>query len=347
MTATNIIIKCILLGGAVAAAVAGILHYKQTILDPPQSFHLANVHDVELQQSIEAISAESLIPSFLDVCHKWERLYDEHLIDSNTRDVRQKEMLSAFTPLFINRCNKAFSASVWDQPDWSHSYMNQWTAWILGQTDLSKAHVIPNSSEYGKKLTDIQQTIREYNNAWAMATATTYQSISVTKAKVAQAEKYKEEEPLKNCTSLVEALNTLPSKLRASHLSHIEYMVNGLHTPDINTYYNFSVDLQYAWNSISQYEGYYDTSSDTKEKELRQRVINIAYYTLDTFVDHANNLSHFDQYVSYEWYRNRLSQLIDDYMFDSDDKRKLQRKLLNYSNIEFLTEKYGIKGSLF
>lgn len=346
MTATNIIIKCILLGGAVAAAVAGILHYKQTILDPPQSFHFTNIHDVELQQSIEAISAESLMPSFLDVYHKWARLYDEDLIGSDTRDVRQKEMLSAFTPLFINRCNKAFSASVWDQPDWSHSFMNYMVGWVLGQTDLNGMHVIPKSSEYAEKLTNIQQTIQEYNNAWAMATATTYKSISTTKAKEAQAEKYKEEVPLKNCTSLVEALNMFPSKLRASHLSHIENMVNGLHCSDINFYTDFSINLKFAWNSISQYEEYYHTVDDTNE--LKQCVVEKTYNTLIAFVDYSNNYSNFSQYIHYESYRNRLAQYINDAMLHSNDKRELQRKLLNYSNMEFdLIKKYGTKGSLF
>ena len=327
------IIKTSLLILAILLSVGAILFYKHTVLDPPKSFDFKNAHNESVLNSIQKISNDSLESSFSDVLYKLARFKAEGLIGSDTLDLRLEDALVKYIPLFIEKSNASFSKSVWDTPDWSHSFMVNRSNELKNYKKATGEYVIERHSDYINQLDGIENIINRYNAAWQLARNTKYVSIEDTKSRVRSANNYKDDNMLKHCSALVMALDNLPNAIQNSHLSYLKN-VSSLYCHGIGGYERYLSALKDVYNNkISDYVSYYGNNGSINE--IRNKLISEQYNVLNGFVNYALNINNFYDYQSYSNTNTTVYQYIDTYLGGDADKQNLKASLRNGSLSEF------------
>ena len=299
------IIKSALLIGAIVVSVYGVLHWKHTVVDPPKQFEFENKHNADLEVSISVISSDSLEDDYQKCLYKLRRYKKEALIDERTMTFRLEDLLNVYIPKFIYKSNTAFASSEWDQPAWSHSFMRRRISELQQMKKSDGADIIESSSAYITQMNSILKIIDKYDDAWELSRMTHYKSNRVTKERVSKADEYKNDANLKNCSALVDALNRLPSKIKSSHLSYLTWKVYDLVCSGIDDYPEFSKDLSELYNrKIQEFDGYYKTSSDTKE--IKDKLKDKQYNYLKEYTDYVSDVFHFDTWEEYKTMNERV-----------------------------------------
>lgn len=315
---------------AIILAVVAVLYYKQTVIDPPKAFAFKNLHNIDLSKSINRISVDSMEEDFADISYKLKRYEEENLVGSDTIDLRIEDLVVKYIPMFINRCNVAFSKTVWNSPEWSHKFMINRVSKLKNLKKANGDYIIERTSPFIGQLNDVVHTISSYDEAWRLAKATSFRSLSDTKNKIAQARQIKDSTPLCNCTSLIQALDELPRKLQSSHLASLKVSFARLYCSGISGYGNFLASLEYLYNNrILEYTNYYGTDSDILE--LKRKVVNRQYRVLSIFVQHATQIGNFYDYESYKNYNTKIYNYLNTYIGSQTDINVLSNKLRNSS----------------
>lgn len=293
------LIKTAILIFSVALCVYGVLHWKHTVVDPPRELEFENAHDQALQSSIEEMEQSSDFESVYNEClYKLRRYEQESLISDDMRIRRTEDLLNAYLPKFMLRCGKAFERSEWDEPDWSHRFMRQRIASIKEMKKSDGSPIIEPSSKFVSQMDGVLKILDKYDAAWAVARQTSFYSIARTKDLVSQANIYKNDSHLKNCSALMSALDELPAQIKASHLHYLDYSARNLSCAGLEYYDNFSQKLSNLYNvKIREYETYYNSTSETAA--VRSILLDKQYSYLKTYSEYVMNVFHFDSWDEY------------------------------------------------
>ena len=89
----RIIIKSILIVGAILLAIGAILYYKNTVMDPPKQFVFENSHNKALCKEIKLLTSDSLEIQYADVLYMINRDEVEKLVGRDTLDLRIEDAL--------------------------------------------------------------------------------------------------------------------------------------------------------------------------------------------------------------------------------------------------------------
>lgn len=324
------IIKSSLLVVAVIISISAILYYKHTVVDPPRQFDFENQHDKTLVRTIKFISSDSLENRYADCRYLLRRLIDENLIDENIGNKRLEDLAVKYTPLFIKRCNQAFSVSTWDTPAWSHSFMRYRIEELKNLKNSHSSYIIERASDYILQMDSVNNIMSRYDKAWALSEQTFFISIRTTKNSVSQALLYKKDDKLKNCTALVQALDALPNKIKDSHLYKLTNAVNRLYCFGLDDYNRYLSSLENLYNNkLEEFIEYY--GSNTEIISLKKSLRNQQYTVLESFVDHAINVNNFNNYSGYSSENTIVDGYIKTYLGSASDQKTLMDKLANNS----------------
>lgn len=325
----RIIIKSILIVGAILLAIGAILYYKNTVMDPPKQFVFENSHNKALCKEIKLLTSDSLEIQYADVLYMINRDEVEKLVGRDTLDLRIEDALIKYIPLFISRCNSSFAASVWNTPEWSHNFMKN-RIYQLKHFENSKGNLVvePNSN-YIKQLDDVLKVIDNYDNAWQLAYSTDYKNLEITKNRVRQAGVYLNDDRLKNCVALVQKLKELPSAIQASHLAYLKRN-SKLYCGGIKGYNTYLSALKNILNNkIPEYVSYYGNSDETNA--IRRDLLDEQYTLLNSFVSYVLDKYNFNDYKSYSDFNTTVYNYISTYLGNSGKKEVLKKRLIDGS----------------
>ena len=218
------------------------------------------------------VSRDSLESAYFITLDFTDRLHDNEKINDERYFENVSDIVGVYAPRFSDWCY-----SIFNQHDWSSrdlSFMNSRIS-ELQNLKINGTSVLANNDR--SSLRDITGVISEYNKAKALASSTSFSSVTNAKEKISQAREYANQEYLSNNTSLVNSLNALPSKIEQSHYKNLV-----AHVQKLQNYGN------YSW-------GAYEALAKNVIKEI------------DDYSDAANNVYHHSSDIRH------LRDLVSDY----------------------------------
>ena len=212
------LIKSLILATAIAVAVGGVLFFIQTIVSPPKNIQTEDVHTTDIQKFSNSYNPDTLelkeAEKLFDIIVDRATLYrEDSLIDQKSCDNAISCSAKKFTTSFVKWSMSKFGQSVWNHND--HVFM---TKIIYKLRNVTIAQGTRKALETNSlvSLTKIESIIGEYGNAWKAAKQTSFINYDDAYSKRKKAETFARSEYLRNCTSLVDALNSVGEKLEKS-----------------------------------------------------------------------------------------------------------------------------------
>lgn len=226
----NSLVKSLILAFAIAAAVGGVLFFIQTVVSPPQDIKMADVHASDLQQFSSSYNPDSLglteAEKMFDVIVDRASIYKaDSFVDEKTYDDAVANSAEKFTASFVKWAMSKFEQSVWMHSD--HIVMTKLINKLRNVTVAQGSKKALESNSLAS-LTKIESIIGEYGNAWKVAKQTSFSNYDDAYAKRKNAESLAKKEDLKNCASLVNALNSVGEKLEKSSYYQLKKRVDNL-----------------------------------------------------------------------------------------------------------------------
>ena len=232
-------VKILLLVVAVIIAIGGVLLFMKTIVSPPQDLEFKNQFEVALNQKIDVfkkVDSNNLEREFATLTDLAHRFKSESNIDDKLFDKEYTEIIGVYSPKFAQYCFGQFQKSVWDESE--HKWMEERIAQLRKLTvEDGSRKIMDNYAESDGRFSIILKTIGKYREAKALSNRTGYSGLSEARSRISKANQYKQDDYLKNNAALMKALNSLPSRLEASHYASLRAKVNTL-----ANYYSYSAD---------------------------------------------------------------------------------------------------------
>ena len=245
------LIKSLILVIASARAVGSVLFFVQTIVSPPKNIKMEDVHTTDIQKF-----SNSYNPDTLDL-NEAEKQFDiivdratlfrgDSLIDQKTCDNAISCSAEKFSEKFVK-----WSMSKFDQSVWNHSDHVIMTKIISKLRNVKIAQGTRKALETNSlaALTKIESIIGEYGNAWKVAKQTSFINYDDVYSKRKNAEYLATKKYLRNCTSLVNALNSVGEKLESSCYYQLKRRVDNL-----QNLYSFGTKSAYDNESSRVYD---------------------------------------------------------------------------------------------
>lgn len=232
-------VKILLLVVAVIIAIGGVLLFMKTIVSPPQDLEFKNQYELALNQKVEEfkkVDSDNLEREFATLTDLAHRFKAESTIDENFFDKEYAEIIGVYSPKFTQYCFGQFQKSVWDESE--HKWMEERIAQLRKLTvEDGSRKIMDNYAESDGRFSIILKTIGKYREAKALSNRNGYSGLSEARSRISKANQYKQDDYLKNNAALIKALNSLPSRLEASHYASLRAKVNTL-----ANYYSYSAD---------------------------------------------------------------------------------------------------------
>lgn len=224
------LIKSLILAIAIAVAAGGVLFFIQTVVSPPKNIKTEDVHTADIQKFSNSYNPDTLelkeAEKLFDVIADRATLYrEDSLIDQKSCDNAISCSAKKFTTSFVKWSMSKFGQSVWNHND--HVFM---TKIIYKLRNVTIAQGTRKALETNSlvSLTKIESIIGEYGNAWKAAKQTSFINYDDAYSKRKKAETFARSEYLRNCTSLVDALNSVGEKLEKSCFYQLKGRVDNL-----------------------------------------------------------------------------------------------------------------------
>jgi hypothetical protein len=265
----NSIVKSLILAFAIAVAVGGVLFFIQTVVSPPDSIKQVEVHATDLQQfsasynpgAMNLSEAEKMLDAIIDRATIYkidsligQKVYDEAVGTSATR----------FAKTFVDWSFSKFRQSVWKSSD--HNKMKKLINKLRGIIDQKSKYALPDS------IKTIESVIKNYNSAWTAAKDTKFVRYEDVEKKCDAADKYLEKDYLKNCKSLVNAINSVRKKLEISRYHQLKAQVDKLQYLDSfkskDDYDNSSKDVSTELGTFQDTDVFGSDANKYHAKEL-------------------------------------------------------------------------------
>lgn len=232
-------VKILLLIVAVIIAIGGVLLFMKTIVSPPQDLEFKNQYELALNQKIEGfkkVDSDNLEREFATLTDLAHRFKAESSIDDKLFDKEYTEIIGVYSPKFAQYCFGQFQKSVWNESE--HKWMEDRIAQLRKLTvEDGSRKIMDNYTESDGRFSIILKTIGKYREAKSLSNRIGYSGLGEARSRISKANQYKQDDYLKNNAALIKALNSLPSRLEASHYAALRAKVNTL-----ANYYSYSAD---------------------------------------------------------------------------------------------------------
>lgn len=219
--------KILILGTVIAIAVAAILAFMTTIIEPPVDVQLDNLHKSSLQTSINGFTPAQPMEyndSIYNIVVDKLALYrSEAFLNEQDADNLTSVFVNRYVPVFIKLSNDKFSASVWNPAD--HQHMLDRIA-HLKTIKISNGEIRAIAGAYENELMKVEQVIANYNEALKLAAYKSFTSVADANAKIASADRYRTMNPLSNCVDLTTKLSEVKTNIGNAHYAHVLAKVN-------------------------------------------------------------------------------------------------------------------------
>ena len=224
------IIKSAILVAAIVFAVGGVLFFILSVVSPPNDIEKKNVHQIDIDNCISAYNPDSIsLPQAeneMDLLHDRAALFlSDSLITEGVFDNAIKKSTNSFAMSFIKWSHSKFNQTAWNAKD--HNEMRRIMEKIR-KISIENGTKKALETQALSSLTEIETVISDYNAAWNVTKRTTYSSLDDASRIISEAKKYANQNYLKNCSELVNALDRVSIKLEESHFNLLKRQVSSL-----------------------------------------------------------------------------------------------------------------------
>lgn len=224
------LVKSSILALAIAIAVGGVLFFIQTVVSPPENIKVENVHTQDIRKVAKSYNPNEL--ELNEAVNQFDAIVDRATIykeDSFIEDKICDDVVSSsaekISTKFVSWSMSKFGQTTWNHDD--HVIMIKLIN-KLRYVTVAQGSKKALDSKALASLTKIESIIGEYGNAWAVAKQTSFINYDDAYAKRKKAESLARSEYLRNCTSLVNALNSVGEKLEKSCFYKLKSRIDNL-----------------------------------------------------------------------------------------------------------------------
>ena len=285
----NISQKTIILFLSVAVAVAGVLAFIPSIVQPPKDLEVENFHKLEMDKNVkkfsDLLSVEHNDTTYEGLLCRFKIYKDEGYLTEREYDELMEYMVEEYLPVFVSQSNQTFRSSVWYSED--HEKMKDRIISLRSLSYLGSSSDVLDGYNMNR-LSGILNVIDSYNAAWDLVNNATYTNNINAISSISQAKTYINSYPLNSCTELVESLRNVDDMIAESHYSQLEAALDNLGSFSSKTQAQFKNELTLTLSKISEYVSmstHYGSAIRSADY-LRERATAIeeaanAYYTQD------------------------------------------------------------------
>lgn len=272
-TKKNVTLKISLIVLAVLAAVAGVLFFMKSRVQPPRKIELVNQYDNNLQQLIAQLSSveeAQLEQEYQLLRERIQLMKEEEMITADDYSNRWMEFLNQYVPRFSAWCENRFLKHVWPKEDLQ--FMRDRIA------ELQPDNLIINDDNQ-QKINVVKSVLSDYDKVWKL------RDVRITccddsRKNLDEAKQYKQHRYLSYCDTVMDFLNQLPDIYKAKHHTHINTLLISLNFSSYSVdkiqkwggyYQNAYVAVRdYIGNSSAIYTGPYQSDSFSRVLEIRK-----------------------------------------------------------------------------
>lgn len=227
--------KIIVLTISIIAAIAAVMVYAKTRVEPPVPSKYTNQYITDLNSCLDSFTKvddytqeDSLFSVTTDRIYVFAQ---QNKLSTTEADKKMDALLKIYIPLFLKRCFNKFLLADWQDDD--HNYMLRQIAVIknIKHTDDSKAV----SSVTLDSLSTIEGIIGRYRKARILAKYTRFSGVENAQRVISQADQFAKDTWLSHCSSLVNSLRAVKSNIEQSHYN---YVVGQVERMSQYTYYS-------------------------------------------------------------------------------------------------------------
>lgn len=222
--------KILILISAIVLAVAGVLIYIKTILDPPGIPKFKNQYEQRLSENLNEFKIDPQKDSesqFALLEDKIRLFFNEEAISDDKYNGFYSQLIGVYAPIVASTSLEKFKQPVWNESD--HSTMASQINKLRNLTEANgNKKFMAAYPQINEQFTLILNIISQYQEAKRLSTMTSYKSLSDAQNKISRANNFKADSYLKNNRALMASLNSFPSKIEASHYRVLQNKVNSL-----------------------------------------------------------------------------------------------------------------------
>ena len=235
MMKKNTTSKILILVGAIAVAIGGVLYFVKYVVSPPEDISAVatskDVFNPNIQGSVAAFNPDSL--NLKDAEIVFDALVDraiifiddELIVDISVYDDAISESAEIFTKTFIAWSIDKFKKTSWNTND--HETMLRLITKMRNVSNHEGSQRALSQSTLSS-LAEIESVVSDYKKALDVTRKTTFSSYQNALSVCNEAKSYATRKYLSNCTNLVNSLNTIGEKQENSRFIQLHQMVERL-----------------------------------------------------------------------------------------------------------------------
>jgi len=232
-TKSNYILKVALIVLFAALAVGGVLFFMKSRVQPPKSLEYVNQYTENIEQETNHIAhanEQSLEQDFQRVINRIDLLRSENLINNDEYKTSLSDFINGYVPSFRDWCEQQFNNNVWPKNT---------LAFMQKRLNEMRRHRSILTEDNKTKLNEVEKVLNDYDKAWKLKKIAITSSAE-SRTHLHEANQFKQDPHLKNCTELMDMLNRLPETYKNSHYRHVNSLVQKL---NIDNYSKYDVNL--------------------------------------------------------------------------------------------------------
>lgn len=224
--------KIILLVSIVAIITGGIFYWAKSQVEPPSIPEKTNLHKKDIETRIRQFTSiatntdqfSTYQPSHLQISQEFDDLLDrinvfekeDKLSQPQVQDFNS-QVADVYAQHLIDYSLKTFSMKGW----WNEATLSD----IVSETKRTLSY--HPKTKVGE-LNTVLGIIEDYHAAKKLAYKKQYSNLDQAKKDIAQADKYRNDEFLSNCTDLTKALGNVRANIAEAHYKWIESRIEDL-----------------------------------------------------------------------------------------------------------------------
>lgn len=219
-------------------AAYGIAAFIKTILAPPVEPYLPNQFKIELENDISEMTNTTSLEDAYAVIY-FELLFQkkEGCFTAEEFDSVSDKFFTTYTPMFRRECWNSFALH-----DWDTAQLNAMIKRVSKLKELYHSNTTGHLDCYKHshciaQLDTIANIVKNYFFADSLSKTVMYTTIEGVQKRLERANVLKRMNPLCNCDSLVQRLDSLPYLVEEEHYKRLEYAVYKLKEENIVRYY--------------------------------------------------------------------------------------------------------------
>ena len=213
---------------SIMLAISGVMIFAKTIVEPPMALKQKNQYSMNLAECLASLAtAESEAKEnsvFIITADRIIFFESEGKLTKADADNSIDDLLGRYTPLFLKHSFDKFQKSIWHDGD--HNYMLNVIGFLKSIKHSDGTQALANSTL--DSLNTVEKIINNYHQARSLSKRTSYSGVSNAQNVINQARKYATDAWLSHCNELLNALNSVKSKLAQSHYNYISAQVEKL-----------------------------------------------------------------------------------------------------------------------